>query len=180
MASQYTLVSQVSLPSQSAVSNIYKSPNLADAFAIELPSNASTDPELLASFLFAHQPAWIGMLTQVRDILVSLFGLKTAKYLATLASDARTKRIGIFKVYSTSAAEVVLGEDDKHLDFRVSLLCSTESAPQQRRILIASTVVRCHNRLGRAYLFVIAPFHRWVVKASLRRAAHIGWPMAGT
>jgi len=27
---------------------------------------------------------------------------------------------------------------------------------------------------------VIAPFHRQVVKASLRRAAHIGWPKAGT
>jgi hypothetical protein len=36
--------------------------------------------------------------------------------------------------------------------------------------------VHCHNRLGRFYIFVIAPFHRLVVKASLRRAAALGWP----
>jgi hypothetical protein len=38
--------------------------------------------------------------------------------------------------------------------------------------------VHCHNRLGRIYIFLIAPFHRWLVQAILRRAAHIGWPQA--
>jgi len=38
--------------------------------------------------------------------------------------------------------------------------------------------VHCHNRLGRLYILVIAPFHRLVVQASLRRAAQIGWPSA--
>jgi hypothetical protein len=42
-----------------------------------------------------------------------------------------------------------------------------------------ATVVPCHNLLGRAYIFVIAPFHRMVVKASLRRAAMLGWPREG-
>jgi len=36
------------------------------------------------------------------------------------------------------------------------------------------------NLLGRVYIGVIAPFHRQVVKAGLRRAAHIGWPKAST
>src|SRR5262249_55572186 len=46
--------------------------------------------------------------------------------------------------------------------------------------LTVSTVVHCHNLLGRAYIMVIAPFHHLVVRASLRRAARVGWPKAGT
>jgi hypothetical protein len=50
------------------------------------------------------------------------------------------------------------------------------SQPAWTDALMKVRDVHCHNLLGRAYLFVIAPFHRLVVKASLRRAAHIGWP----
>jgi hypothetical protein len=170
-----TFATPVPLPAQSSVTGVYASVDLADAFAIRLPPAASNDPELLARFIFSNQPSWIGKLTNVRDVIVARFGLKTARHLATLANDAKAKRVGIFKVYSTTATEIVVGEDDKHLDFRVSVLCGESSADNQRE-LIVSTVVHCHNALGRAYIFVIAPFHRMVVKASLRRAAHIGWP----
>ena len=176
---EFTLAIPVALPRQSGVTHLYKAVDLADAFAIRLPPNAAADPEVLARFIFTHQPAWIGTLTNLRDAIVSCFGLKTARQLAALATEAKPGRVGIFKVYSTSASEIVVGEDDKHLDFRVSVLCSDAPAPIGGRHLTVSTVVHCHNLLGRTYLFVIAPFHRMVVKASLRRAARIGWPRAG-
>ena len=84
-----------------------------------------------------------------------------------------------FKVYSKSDTEIILGEDDKHLDFRLSVLRTPDLSPTLGGQLTVSTVVHCHNLLGRIYILVIAPFHRRVVKASLRRAAHIGWPKAG-
>jgi GNAT superfamily N-acetyltransferase len=152
--------------------------NLADAFSIRLPPGVSGDPEVLARFVFSQQAPWIGGLMKVRDALVSGFGLKTAKHFVSLAGKASQSRIGIFKVYSTSETEIVLGEDDKHLDFRVSVLCSGEPASEVGRQLVVSTVVHCHNRLGRAYILLIAPFHRLVVQSSLRRAARIGWPKA--
>ena len=176
MPRKLTLVKQVDLPSQSAVVTAFKSVNLADAFSIQLPSDASVNPDVLARFIFSVQPYWIAALTNVRDAVVAGFGLKTAKHLATLSSDATAKRIGIFKVYGTSDTEVVLGEDDKHLDFRVSILFTPDSPPNIGKQLTLSTVVHCHNLLGRIYLSVIAPFHRQVVKASLRRAASVGWP----
>ena len=168
----------VALPSQSAISSLYKSVNLADAYSIQLPPGASCDPDVLARFLFSHQPAWVVVLTKVRDAIVAGFGLKTSGQLANLSGDAKGDRVSFFKVYSTSGTEIVLGEDDKHLDFRLSLLCSKSAVPQAGHTLTLSTVVHCHNSLGRSYVWVIAPFHRWVVKASLRRAAHIGWPEA--
>ena len=35
------------------------------------------------------------------------------------------------------------------------------------------TVVHCHNRLGRTYLAVIAPFHRTILLANLERAVRV-------
>ena len=173
MPREFELIMSVPVPSRSGITHLYKSMNLADAFAIRLPAGTSSNPDLLARFILSHQPSWIGWLMKVRDTIVACFGLKTAKHLATLAN-----RIQIFKVYSSNQTEVVLGEDDKHLDFRISILCSGEAEPEGSRQLVFSTVVQCHNRLGRAYIFVIAPFHRLVVKASLLRAARIGWPLA--
>jgi hypothetical protein len=172
----FEFATQVTLPAQSGITHAYQSVHLADAFSIRLPSGASRDPDVLARFIFSHQPSWIGKLMRVRDTIVACFGLKTGKHLATIAVDAKAERVGIFKVYSTNETEIVLGEDDSHLDFRVSVLCS--SAPEMLPQLTVSTVVHCHNLLGRAYLLAIAPFHRMVVKASLRHAAAIGWPRA--
>jgi len=180
MASRLALVKQVAVPSQSAVATAFQSVNLADAFSIRLPAGASRNADVLARFIFSVQPPWIGALINLRDAIVAALGLKTAKHLATLSRDPAAKRIGIFRVFGTSETEVVLGENDKHLDFRVSILCTPRSPPSTGSQLTLSTVVHCHNRLGRTYLSVIAPFHRQVVKASLRRAAEVGWPKAST
>lgn len=176
MTNKFTTVTPVALPARSSITHFYAATNLADAFAIRLPLNASSDPEVLARFMFGQQPAWIGTLMKVRDAVVATFGLKTAQHLSALANDPKARRVGIFKIYSTSDTEIVLGEDDKHLDFRVSVLCSGDPAGEGGRQLTVSTVVHCHNLLGRAYILIIAPFHRMVVKASLQRAALIGWP----
>jgi hypothetical protein len=178
MSIEFARARPVRLPPQSGVTRLYPSVHLADAFAIRLPGGASADPDVLARFIFSHQPAWVGGLMRVRDLAVARMGLKTGKHLATLAQGAAAERVGIFRVYSTNGSEIVVGEDDKHLDFRVSVLCSGEAGPGMGKELTVSTVVHCHNLLGRTYILAIAPFHRLVVKASLRRAAKIGWPQA--
>ena len=178
MPIQHHRVTSVPLPPESGIAKAYASTNLVDAYSIELPSDASTHPETLARFIFSQQAPWVGSLMAVRDAVVGRFGLKTAKQLMSLGAQSNTGRVGIFKIYGTSPTEVVLGEDDRHLDFRLSVLCSTQPSPGGQRHLTLSTVVHCHNRLGRLYIRVIAPFHRLVVQSSLRRAARIGWPLA--
>jgi hypothetical protein len=178
MSTQYHRVTLVSLPPESRIAKAYALTNLADAYSIELPTGASTNPELLARFIFSHQAPWISYLMVVRDAVVGKAGLKTAKALTALGAASGTGRLGIFKIYSTSPTEVVLGEDDKHLDFRLSVLCTHQPSPGGKRHLTLSTVVHCHNRLGRLYILLIAPFHRLVVQSSLRQAARVGWPLA--
>ena len=170
-------IASVPLPADSAIVGAYPSVNFADAYAIALPAGASADPERLARFIFSLHSPWVAALMKLRDALVAGFGLKTARSLGS-GTAAASDRVGIFKIYSIAPAEIVMGEDDKHLDFRLSLLCPAPSSAQDERRLILSTVVHCHNFLGRTYIRLIAPFHRAIVRSSLRRAARAGWPQA--
>ncbi len=179
MTNSTVSVTSVALPARSHITEMYASPNLADAYTIRLPENASTDPELLARFMFSHQAAWVGKLMRLRDALVAGFGLKTAKRLAESARSQSDKHLYIFRIYERTVDEIVIGEDDKHLDFRVSVFQETRGdVAGGERYLTVSTVVRCHNLLGRTYIMVIAPFHQMVVRSGLRRAARMGWPTA--
>jgi len=167
----------VELPPGSRIASIYGATHLADAYAVTLPRGSVRDPEALARFLFAQQPAWVGRLMGLRDMLVAGLGLKTARQLGSLQSDGHDRRIGIFRIYATTTHEIMLGEDDKHLDFRVSVMVRPDSTgPTEAAELVVATVVHCHNRLGRIYIRLIAPFHRQVVKAGLRQASRAGWP----
>ena len=169
----------VSIPAESAVLRAYPTTHLADAYSIRLPDHTVADPLLLARFLFSQQPSWVARLMRVRDALVSAFGLKTANQLLASPASNRSDRVHIFRIYATGQDEVILGEDDSHLDFRLSVRYQAGGLEGSRAPhLVVSTVVHCHNLLGRLYIALIAPFHRLVIKSGLRRAARIGWPAA--
>ena len=168
----------VPLPQESRIIAVYDHMNLADAYAIDLPPGTARNPEALARFVFSNQPRWISVLMEIRDTLVVGFGLKTARSLKS--ASAGGSRIGIFKVYESNSVEVIMGEDDRHLNFRASALYQPQAESNANRPrLVFSTVVHCHNALGRIYIGLIAPFHRLVVQSCLRRAARVGWPGEG-
>jgi Protein of unknown function (DUF2867) len=169
----------IQIPSDARVNGFYAVTQLEDAYTISLPADVVTDPEVLARFMFESQPGWAEKLMQLRDVAVSAFGLKTAKQLTTPSTNAAERRIAIFRIYESTAQEVFLGEDDSHLNFRISaqIRSATHTSTPQ---FIVSTVVSCNNLLGRTYITLIAPFHRAIVKAAMSRAAVRGWPRQGS
>jgi hypothetical protein len=162
---------QVGLPATSRLSQSYGKADFVDAFSVDLPVTACNDAESLARYIFAGQPKWIAMLLGVRDIAVWPFGLKRTIDLKVAKDD----RLSIFRVFERHKDEIILGEDDTHLDFRVSVLVQPASEDRSQRLII-TTLVFYNRLLGRAYLGLIAPFHRLVVRASLDRAQKLGWP----
>lgn len=167
----YAKIEQADLPPVSRLSSSFGQADFADAFSVDLPETASHDVESLARHVFAHQPEWIAILLRLRDMLVWPFGLKRAVDLQAKGGD----RISIFRVFERYDDEIVLGENDTHLDFRVSVFVQPASRGQPQR-LILTTLVFYNRLLGRAYIALIAPFHRAVVRASLDRAQKLGWP----
>lgn len=157
----------VPMPSDSALAPLYAGADFFDAFAIRLPAQASDDLEVLARIAFERPAGWIRALTHIRDVVMATVGVKSSRAVG-LAGAARGPVIGYFPLLSKSATELIVGADDRHLDFRVTIQLRTDAA--NARELLAGTVVHCHNRLGRAYLATIAPFHRVIVRANLERA----------
>jgi hypothetical protein len=174
-ASSDSTVAPIAIPAACSIRHLYPAPDLADAYTVTLPIGTNATPEQLARILFAHQPQWATVLMKIRDTLVAGFGLKTTSRLGAVDSAGSAGRVGFFKIYAATEDEIVLGEDDKHLDFRISLLCDGAAGPNAARRIVVSTVVHCHNRLGRTYIALIAPFHRRIVQASMRLAAQTKW-----
>jgi hypothetical protein len=158
----------VPAPSDNVLAPLYVGADLLDAFAVQLPAGASDDLEVLARALFERQAGWIRALTRVRDAVMATVGVKSSRAIGAAAA-ARGSVIGYFPLLSKSADELVVGEDDRHLDFRAAILLRRGAAAG--RELVVVTVVHCHNRLGRMYLAVIAPFHRAIAQANLERVA---------
>lgn len=167
-------VTRIRLPGQSILSGAYEQVDLMDSYAVSLPRGSTHDPEVLARFVFSRRARWMDLLMGTRDAIVSGLGLKTAAQLRT--AGGQQERVAIFRIYRITEQEILLGEDDSHLDFRLSVLCLPGREPQADGRLVLSTVVCCHNALGRIYLTVITPFHRLIVRSILGRAARSGWP----
>src|SRR5215472_9699110 len=133
------------VPSDSVLAPLYVGAYLLDAFAIRLPVGASDDLESLARATFERSAGWIRALTRVRDVIMATVGVKSSRAVGA-AGAARGPVIGYFPLLSKSAGELVMGADDRHLDFRVAMLLRPGAAGGRELVLV--TVVHCHNRLG--------------------------------
>jgi hypothetical protein len=158
----------VPMPPDSVLAPLYMGADLLDAYAVRLPVGASNDLEALARAGFERQAWWIRALTHVRDAIMAPVGVRSSRAVGVTAA-TRGPVIGFFPLLSKNAGELVMGADDRHLDFRLGILLRTDAVGG--RELVVVTVVHCHNWLGRTYLAAIAPFHRAIARASLEQAA---------
>lgn len=159
------------LPRESRLAPLYAGADLADAYVAALPEEVARLPiEEIARRALAHPPWWFHGLLSLRDAVMARFGVKTTGQIGAAAPE----RVAFFPILTRSVDELILGEDDRHLDFRASIL-RRELRPGATAEVVMTTVVHCHNPLGRAYLATIRPFHHAVVRAHLRRAGRAGW-----
>src|ERR1700722_5113602 len=168
-------VKEVPPPPESGVASWFDAADLADAFAVPIDAvDVARGIDSLARSALGDPAPWIRLLLGLRDTLVAGFGVKTTQEVRRAAIADNAERIDFFRILARSDRELILGEDDRHLDFRLSLLLRVRPDGSGDE-LVSTTVVRCHNALGRAYLALIARFHRLVVVGNLSRASNRGW-----
>jgi hypothetical protein len=166
-----TIVTERHPPIQSRLSDWYGHADLVDSFAVQLPQDAGTNIRSNAQAILGRPAPWFKLLLSIRDRVVRLFALQTSAELRD--ANFEGERIDFFPILSADDDELILDEDDLHLNFRISLLLQRSANGPD--LVFATTAVRCNNRLGRIYLFAIKPFHRAVVRSNLRRAAKTGF-----
>ncbi|MET1414530.1 DUF2867 domain-containing protein [Roseibium sp. HPY-6] len=163
------------LPNESVLHTYYSPRDYLDVFSVSLegrPDLQEVDIRVLADHMLMADIGWMNALLSLRDKVVKPLGLKTTDDLALEQSDTPVgerqpgDRIGFFRIFRVSDNEIILGEDDWHQDFRLSLFRRQGDRPR----VYASTCCKRHNLFGHAYLALILPFHKKIASTVLDNA----------
>ncbi len=100
-------------------------------------------------------PGWARFLLAVRRLVTAPFGLSND---GPVAAD----KLGPFPVEIETDEELIAGFNDRHLDFRISVISREGS-------VFLATWVHRHNLGGRLYLASILPFHVLIARDALAR-----------
>lgn len=137
-------------------------------------NNEITSRDICKAF-FNSAPAWTEQLFEIRNKLVTIAGLKTGKNDQVDRTQQLEnfeckpgERLGLFQIYQVTDDEVILGEDDSHLDFRISLLKADIPNNISSKTLTISTTVYFNNAIGKLYFLPVKPFHKLIVPRMLR------------
>ena len=156
-------------PGASEIAALLPGAYFHDAWAIRA---AQPNLDALGQFLRVARktPRWVERLMAMRNLVVSMFGLKNLGGLSQIDAEKSESdygpgdRVGIFTIISRSAYEVLLGDQDKHLNVVVSVHKRVEGEGGAT-VVTVTTVVHVKNWLGRLYMFPVAPVHRIIVRA---------------
>jgi hypothetical protein len=125
--------------------------------------------------IFGHHPLWMKCILIARNRIASWCGLEAPTASEIMKPEMKLNykvgdKIGPWPIY-LSESELVAGRDNKHLDFRLSVLKELNGEAMSA---VISTVCTTHNRFGRVYLVFIIPFHKWGVRRLISRAQVAG------
>jgi len=130
---------------------------VVDVWARPVRPEQTTDPTAWANAVFhpMNMPRVVQTLLRARDTMARPFKLRTGSVSEPPATG--------FPQLDSSNNALLLGMDDRHLDFRVVLHVG------QARVTV-TTLVRINNWFGHCYWAVVRFFHPFITRSCLRRA----------
>jgi hypothetical protein len=113
--------------------------------------------------IFARRPGWINLMLIARNKAAALAGLEVPTTAEIMNVEKKHRcfvgeKIGPWPIFFLGSDERVAGRDNKHMDFRLSIMKVHEGI---RPSVVVSTVCMVHNKLGQYYLSSIIPFHKF-------------------
>lgn len=152
-------VRKIPLPEDSLLQDYMQKGDFVDCFAAPAEVSPREAAEIIVDF-----PGWAQPLLSLRKLVTSPFGLSQD---GPEAAD----KLGPFPVEKDTPEEIIAGFNDKHLNFRVSVICKDGQ-------LSLATWVHPHNWGGRLYLAAIMPFHILIARNAVVRTAMAHPPLA--
>jgi hypothetical protein len=123
--------------------------------------------------IFARRPGWINLMLIARNKAAALAGLEVPTTAETINMEKRDhyfvgEKIGPWPIFFLGSDELVAGRDNKHMDFRVSIMKAYDGT---RPGVVVSTLCMVHNKVGQCYLSSIIPFHKFSVRRLMVNAS---------
>ena len=171
-------ITNCDLPKDSFLSPEMEMYDYVDAYRAVVNGQEHSMEDLAEAFM-KSPPDWSEKLFVIRNRLAGMVGLKTAgpkqvdrDEILKSSNFEVGERFGLFQIYQKGENEVILGEDDSHLDFRVSVHKKDLRKTDQIELTVSTTVV-FNNWMGRAYFLPVGFFHRSIVKSMVGRMVDI-------
>ncbi|MCH5597028.1 DUF2867 domain-containing protein [Niabella ginsengisoli] len=166
------LVQKSTIPPQSLLRSTPNNYDYLDSFESQLADpKQNLNAEDLATAFFLSEPGWVDKLLKFRNKIARQLNLKTPgqikhkeQYINEITWTPGIM-IGLFKIFDITDNEIIMGEDDKHLNFRVSLFIASN---QNQKLITISTTVQFNNLLGKLYFLPVQPFHKIIVPIMLK------------
>ena len=107
-----------------------------------------------------------------RNKVAALAGLEVPTTREIMKMEQRDRyrvgdKIGPWPIFFLDSDELIAGRDNKHMDFRVSIMKVHDGATPS---VIVSTLCMVHNKFGQYYLSSIIPFHRFGLRRLMASA----------
>jgi len=169
-------VMKCDIPSASILDRrLIESAYFKDSYSAPLNSPHADMTDIFLA-IFAHHPVWMKIPLIIRNKLASLCGLEAAStseiiHFATRDNYQVGDKIGVWPLMHLSETELIAGRDNKHLDFRLSVLKIREGKSTR---VVVSTICMVNNTFGKVYLFFVVPFHKWGVQRLISNAINAG------
>lgn len=169
-----TVIRKTEIPKYSILKDQEVSFDYIDSFQSSFMGKGIDNDIIPIAELFSSSgPEWANNLLRIRDKIVKPFGLKISDPIIESPKQPDNIRYelgsqhGIFKLLYRSENEVVLGQDDTHLNVRVSLLLESSINEIKIKMLSITTAVKFNNLFGKLYFLPVKPFHKLIVRKSL-------------
>lgn len=141
------------IPLESEILNGFSEVGYLDIYEIQKKTQKTAEEITKEIMKF---PRWVEFLLKVRNTLVHPFGLKTEK--------PKDEQESFFMLLKKTENEIIMGENDKHLNFRASIFID-----KSKETIAFITLVHYHNIWGKIYFLPVKPFHKIIIKSLLKR-----------
>ena len=148
--------------------------NYEDSFCLILETKKIFDVDFIIFKIIKSLPNWFKILLNLRNTIARIFGLKTGGIENIFDNSARLsikqeQSIGDFFILLKLKKHLITELNDKHLDFRFSILISENEGITKVSL---STIVKLNNFFGKIYFFLVKPFHRLIIPNILKRLSN--------
>lgn len=133
----------------------YMGADYVDSYSATITDGNPMTVDILFERMFIQLPPFVLKMLKLRDALVKPLRLKTG---ATFRD----------RIIERDEQEIIIGAQDKHLSFWVSVYCTAPNNSSQTAAV--TTVVKYHNFMGKCYFAAIKPFHKLIVRHLFRKA----------
>ncbi|WP_070965710.1 DUF2867 domain-containing protein [Vibrio sonorensis] len=156
------MVEEIPFPEECSIAFNRNGDHFCDAYEFEV---ADMTAQALYQHIFCDLPPLVKRAMTIRNHMVKPFGFTT--YPIELPQDfslAVGEKFGLHTIEVCNDHEVIAHASEHNMSIWISL---TKSGPKRYTM---ACVVNMKTRLARAYVGFIIPFHRIVVKMSVKRA----------